>query len=80
MNSRHTTPTSLDTLPIDKTYFSIAQDKESRVTALNGRYVPTAKNEPVRDFWERMGYAENGELWSRVAPFPERRSFVCRNS
>jgi len=50
------------------------------VTALNGRYVPTAKNEPVRDFWERMGYAENGELWSRVAPFPERRSFVCRNS
>ena len=50
------------------------------VTTLNGRYVPTAKNGPVRDFWERMGYAENGELWSRVAPFPERRSFVCRNS
>ena len=50
------------------------------VTTLNGRYVPTAKNGPVRDFWERMGYAENGELWSRRAPFPERRSFVCRNS
>ena len=50
------------------------------VTTLNGRYVPTAKNGPVRDFWERMGYAENGELWSQKAPFPERRSFVCRNS
>ncbi len=50
------------------------------VTTLAGQYIPTPKNEPVHDFWERMGYVQTGEFWIRQAPFPERRSFACRNS
>ncbi|MBQ7264289.1 MAG: HAD-IIIC family phosphatase [Synergistaceae bacterium] len=50
------------------------------VTCLTGRYVPTAKNDPVKDFWRDMGYArddEEGETWTLHAPFPERRTCVC---
>ena len=50
------------------------------VVHLRGRYLPTAKNEPVKNFWRDMGYAQDddtGTAWTLRAPFPERRSFVC---
>ena len=55
------------------------------VARLRGLYIPTAKNEPVKNFWRDMGYAREdaqdgqGEVWTLRAPFPERRSFVCVN-
>ena len=48
------------------------------VTELAGRYIPTPKNEPVRDFWRGMGYAQEGEDWVLRAPFPVRVTFVER--
>ena len=50
------------------------------VTRLTGHYLPTAKNGPVKDFWRDMGYAKTGDAWTLSAPFPERRSCLCRNS
>ena len=50
------------------------------VARLTGRYIPTAKNEPVKHFWRDMGYAQDddtGTAWTLRAPFPERRTFVC---
>lgn len=50
------------------------------VAAIRGRYVETAKNAPVRDFWSRMGYLPEGEHWVLRAPFTERKTWICRNS
>jgi predicted enzyme involved in methoxymalonyl-ACP biosynthesis len=60
------------------------------VTAVRGEYRPTAKNEPVRDFWDKMGYMqktpEEGVLaedalrvWVLRSPFRERRTQICLN-
>jgi FkbH-like protein len=57
------------------------------VTARRGWYLPTEKNGPVREFWDKMGYVLEGELerekteqtWIRHAPFPERRTKICLN-
>ncbi|MBQ9565464.1 MAG: HAD family hydrolase [Synergistaceae bacterium] len=48
------------------------------VGTLEGRYLPTPKNAPVKDFWRSMGYAQNGERWIREAPFPLRKTHVTR--
>ena len=50
------------------------------VTRLTGHYLSTAKNGPVKDFWRDMGYVKTGDAWTLSAPFPERRSYLCRNS
>jgi FkbH-like protein len=51
------------------------------VTAIRGEYRRTAKNEPVRDFWARMGYepesGSGGNTWVRRAPFQERSTKIC---
>ena len=52
---------------------------DTGVTCLTGHYIPTAKNAPVQDFWRDMGYVQNGDAWTLNAPFPERRSYVCRS-
>jgi predicted enzyme involved in methoxymalonyl-ACP biosynthesis len=50
------------------------------VTTVLGQYVATMKNEPVRDFWKKMGYTPEGDLWASYAPFVERRTQICRSS
>ena len=56
---------------------------EEGVTTIRGVYAPTAKNEPVRDFWNKMGYTEevapdsDGAVWVTYAPFKERRTKIC---
>ena len=48
------------------------------VNAVTGRYVPTEKNAPVKDFWYDMGYTCDGGKWMHYAPFPNRKTFVER--
>ncbi|MDR1377859.1 MAG: HAD-IIIC family phosphatase [Synergistaceae bacterium] len=61
------------------------------VAMVRGEYRTTAKNEPVRDFWDKMGYmreapkegvlAEDAShVWVLRSPFPERRTQICLNS
>ncbi|MDR1874559.1 MAG: HAD-IIIC family phosphatase [Synergistaceae bacterium] len=50
------------------------------VTTVEGQYVETTKNGPVRDFWRKMGYTPNGDSWLSYAPFVERRTRICRSS
>ncbi|MCL2009479.1 MAG: HAD-IIIC family phosphatase [Synergistaceae bacterium] len=58
---------------------------EEGITTIRGLYVPTAKNEPVRDFWNKMGYIEEGApgpdetTWAAGAPFKERSTKICLN-
>jgi FkbH-like protein len=58
---------------------------EEGVTAIRGLYVPTGKNEPAHDFWNKMGYVEegaadsNGSVWVARAPFMERSAKICLN-
>ncbi|MDR2137737.1 MAG: HAD-IIIC family phosphatase [Synergistaceae bacterium] len=54
------------------------------VTTIRGQYRETSKNEPVREFWDKMGYkAETdfpgGSMWVLRAPFDERRTRICLN-
>ncbi|MDR2178735.1 MAG: HAD-IIIC family phosphatase [Synergistaceae bacterium] len=55
------------------------------VTAIRGEYRETNKNEPVREFWDKMGYEletnvpGEGVLWILRAPFNERRTKLCLN-
>jgi FkbH-like protein len=50
------------------------------VTTLRGLYTPTAKNEPVREFWNKMGYVKEdgseGGVWIARAPFSERKTRI----
>ena len=57
---------------------------EEGVTTLRGEYRKTNKNEPIRDFWDKMGYrleadASEGSIWILRAPFNGRRSKICLN-
>ena len=52
------------------------------VTAIRGEYRETNKNEPVREFWDKMGYeletnVSGWSLWILRAPFEERRTKIC---
>ncbi|MDR1622766.1 MAG: HAD-IIIC family phosphatase [Synergistaceae bacterium] len=52
------------------------------VTAIRGEYRETNKNEPVREFWDKMGYeleteVPGGSVWILRAPFNERRTKIC---
>ena len=51
------------------------------VTTIFGEYRAAARNEPVRDFWERKGYAQAevnpaGSVWVLRSPF-EKRNTPC---
>ncbi|MDR1377173.1 MAG: HAD-IIIC family phosphatase, partial [Synergistaceae bacterium] len=50
--------------------------------AIRGEYRETNKNEPVREFWNKMGYepetdAPGGSTWILRSPFNERRTKIC---
>jgi FkbH-like protein len=54
------------------------------VTAIRGEYRETNKNEPVREFWNKMGYepetdAPGESTWILRSPFNERRTKICLN-
>ncbi|MDR2523038.1 MAG: HAD-IIIC family phosphatase [Synergistaceae bacterium] len=46
------------------------------VTEIHGSYRETKKNEPVRDFWTKMGYKPEGDAWVSRAPFVERSAWI----
>jgi FkbH-like protein len=52
------------------------------VTAILGEYRETNKNEPVREFWNKMGYEPETDVpgestWILRSPFNERRTKIC---
>jgi FkbH-like protein len=54
------------------------------VAAIRGEYRKTNNNEPVREFWDKMGYeletnVSGGSIWILCAPFDERRTKICLN-
>jgi FkbH-like protein len=56
------------------------------VTEIFASYRATAKNAPVRDFWERKGYirekiTSDGSVWVLRSPFEKRNTpCVCRDA
>jgi FkbH-like protein len=54
------------------------------VTTIRGEYRETSQNEPVRGFWDKMGYEPETNLpgegmWVLRAPLNERRTKICLN-
>ncbi len=53
--------------------------KENKYAYLTGEYIPTAKNEMVKDHYQHLGFEKRNNYWAlQVNDFAERKSFIKR--
>jgi len=54
--------------------------KENNFTKVIGEYIPTEKNELVKEHFQKLGFAQNNGLWEMdVLAFDERKTFIKIN-
>ncbi len=55
--------------------------KENNFTKVIGEYIPTEKNELVKEHYAKLGFNQNNGLWEMDVPtFDERKTFIKMNS
>ena len=59
---------------------TLKRTKAAGMHRLIGEYIPTPKNKPVADLYQRMGFREEGSYWFLdIQQAPEQMTFVTEN-